>query len=324
MKLIDLHCDTLWKLWRDRRDSTAAGNDLLENEYCVSIPGMRDAGTLVQFFACFTYLEEMQGGYEEAYEQVIRMMDILLEECEKYSDTLAPAYSYKEVLKNEKDGKISAMLTVEEGGILNGRLERLEVLYNKGMRLITPMWNYENCFGFPNSRETAVMERGLKDFGIEAVELAGNLGIIVDVSHASDGTFRDILKYAKGPVVASHSNCRAISRHPRNLSDEMIRMLADAGGVAGLNFYGPFLGNSRESRLEEMTKHIQHMIRVGGEEFPAIGTDLDGFDGMEYQDIPRIEYIGRLWERLKKSGIAESVLDRIWRRNAENVLKRMP
>ena len=101
--------------------------------------------------------------------------------------------------------------------------------------------------------------------------------MIIDVSHASDGTFRDIMAIAKGTVIASHSNCREIAKHPRNLTDEMIWQLADAGGIAGLNLYGPFLGREKESRIEDMTAHILHMLNKGGSDFPAIGTDFDGF-----------------------------------------------
>ena len=93
------------------------------------------------------------------------------------------------------------------------------------------------------------MEKGLTSFGIETVTRMGELGMIADVSHASDGTFWDILKYAKGPVVASHSNCRNLCNHPRNLTDEMIRALAEQGGVVGLNFFGPFLGTTKESKI---------------------------------------------------------------------------
>ena len=167
------------------------------------------------------------------------------------------------------------------------------------------------------------MWQGLTHFGREVVERMGELGMIIDVSHASDGTFRDVMEHAKGPVVASHSNCRDLCNHPRNLTDEMIRELANCGGVAGLNFYGPFLGNPKESRINEMTAHILHMIRVGGSSFPAIGTDFDGFDGMEVQEIADASQMERLWDALKKAGLTERQLDKIWGENVERVLRRI-
>lgn len=316
MKLIDMHCDTIWKLM----DLDKEG-DLMENQCSVSIPGMKQAGTLAQFFACFLYIEDMAGGYEEGYRHVQEMIDFMEGQVGQFSEDIAFAYSYEDVMKNDLARKISVVLTVEEGGILNGDISRLETLHQRGIRLVTPMWNDENCIGFPNSREPSVMKKGLKPFGIEAVKRMGELHMIVDVSHASDGTFSDILRYAKGPVVASHSNCRALCSHPRNLTDEMIYSLAGIGGGAGLNFYGPFLGTKDASLVEEMTAHILHMIQLGGEDFPMIGTDFDGFDGIERLEIPKAENMERLWEALKKKGVSEFQLDKIWSGNALRILK---
>ena len=103
------------------------------------------------------------------------------------------------------------------------------------------------------------MEKGLKPFGVEVIERMGELGMIADVSHASDKTFWDILKYAKGPVVATHSNCRSLCNHPRNLSDEMMRALAEKGGIMGLNFYGPFL---QLSALISMDLMVWRFLRL--------------------------------------------------------------
>ncbi len=323
MQLIDLHCDTLGKLLRFDREQ-AEHVDIKENDFCISIPGMQRAGTLAQFFACFTYLPFAKGGYEECYEDALAMIRILKEQCGRYQKELAAACSYEDIRKNEAAGRISAVLTVEEGGIINGKMERLRELYQKGVRLLTPIWNFDNCFGYPNSRDERVMKRGLTPFGKEAAAYAGELGMILDVSHASDGSFWDILDCAEGPVIASHSNCRALCDHPRNLTDEMIRRLSEAGGIAGLNFYGTFLSGGKESRLDAMTAHIKHMIQIGGSGFPAVGTDFDGFDGMEYEDIPKAENMERLWDALKRAGIRESQLEGIWRKNAERVLKRLP
>lgn len=281
---------------------------------------MRKAGTLAQFFACFTCVEEYkdQGGFDACYDRVLEMIALFEKQMNLFQEDIAQARTYEEIMENKKQEKISAVLTVEEGGVLNGEMERLDFLYQKGVRLITLMWNYENCLGYPNSRDQNVMQKGLTSFGADVVRRMGELGMIVDVSHASDGSFYDVLGNARGPVVASHSNCRALCSHPRNLTDEMIRDLANAGGVAGLNFYGAFLGTKDASLLEEMTAHVQHMVRVGGSDFPAIGTDFDGFDGMKHLDIPDASHMEKLWDALKKSGLSERQLDKIW---SENVLR---
>ncbi len=316
MRLIDMHCDTLTHLIKKPEQ------DLGDTGCSVSLAGMKKAGTMAQFFACFTYFKDYKeaGGYEDCYRQALRMIACMESQLSLFPEDIAPGRSYEEIMENQSAGKISAILTVEEGGILNDRPERLNILSEKGVRLMTLLWNYENCLGYPNSNDAKTMEKGLKRFGIEIVERMGEMGMIADVSHASDGTFYDILRYAKGPVVASHSNCRALCGSPRNLDDDMIRALAEKGGVCGLNFYGPFLGTKGESRIEEMTEHLLHMIRVGGREFPAIGTDFDGIDGMEHMDIPHVSEMDRLWDALKKKGIPESQAELIWSGNVLRAL----
>ncbi len=327
MKLIDLHCDTLWKL-----TAMDKNENLMDNHCSVSIPFMKAAETKAQFFACFTCLEDFvdAGGYEGCYRKVQEMIAYLESQTRRYPEQIALARSVEEMEKNEEAGKISAFLTVEEGGVLCSEMERLDVLYDKGIRLMTLMWNYENCIGHPNSRDRAVMSQGLKPFGVDVVRRMDELGMIVDVSHASDGTFRDILKYSKKPVVASHSNCRALLSHPRNLTDEMIRSLAENGGVAGLNFYGAFLGTGKvedshtaqeNSRVEAMAEHVLHMIQVGGSDFPAIGTDFDGFDAQGVLEIPDVSKMERLWAALQKEGVTEGQLDKIWGGNMERVMR---
>ena len=320
MKLIDMHCDTVGKIMvLDKQ------GDFKENLCSVSISEMQKADSLAQFFACFTCLKDSidQGGYEQCYEQARDMITFIKEQTKKYSNDIAIARSDDEITKNEAAGKVSAIITIEEGGILNDKMDRLDTLYQEGVRLMTLMWNYENCLGHPNSKKWLEMRKGLKPFGIEVVKRMGELGMIVDVSHASDGSFWDVMEYAKGPVVASHSNCRVLCDHPRNLSDKMIRALAQRGGVCGLNLYGVFLGTKKESRIDEMTAHLLHMINVGGIECAAIGTDFDGFRGMDVMEIPKLSDMEKLWEALREKGISEQKLEKIWSQNVRRVLKEL-
>ena len=335
MNLIDLHCDTLWKIM----DLDKKGN-LLRNDCAVSLGKLKEANAMAQFFACFVYLPDLQGAtteekYDTGYRQVLKMAEYLRVQAEAYPEDMFLVKERKSFVRAQTEmfaaqggifglqagKKIGAFLTIEDGGILNGRMERLEELNKQGVSLMTILWNYENCIGYPNSREEKVMASGLKPFGIEVVERMGELGMIVDVSHASDGTFWDALKHAKGPVVASHSNCRAICGHFRNLSDEMIRALAEKGGVAGLNFYGCFLDGSNESRMDAMVEHLKHMVKVGGSDFPAIGTDFDGFDGMIRMEIPDIGQMGRLAQELTKAGFKAGQIEKIWSGNVMRVLE---
>lgn len=317
MNLIDMHCDTLMVLLdaEEKRD--------LSSEQChINISGMRKAGTLVQFFACFTWLNKNaeQEGYEQCWKRANRMIDCMEEQVQKFPNDLAQVYSYQDIMKNSMSGKISALLTVEEGGIINGKMERLEYLYDRGIRLVTPTWNFENCLGYPNSKDPSVMEKGLKPFGIDVIKRMGELGMIADVSHLSDGGFWDVLQYATGPVVASHSNCRTLCNHTRNLTDEMIRALSNKGGVAGINVYGGFLNGTNDSKISDMTEHISHMINVGGSEFPAIGTDFDGIPPTDVLEVNGVAEMEKLWDALKKKGISEAQLDKIWCGNVLRIL----
>ena len=148
------------------------------------------------------------------------------------------------------------------------------------------------------------------------------LGIVPDVSHLSDDGFYDVADVTKKPFVASHSNCRALAPASRNLTDEMIRILAERGGVAGLNFYPGFLNRERtdqESRIACMCDHVEHMRNVGGIECVGIGTDFDGICGqLEIKDCTQMPL---LFDALKKRGFSERELDQIAYKNVERVLK---
>lgn len=320
MKLIDMHCDTLWRIM-DR-----GGKDDFDNDYCqVSLSKLKQADSLAQFFACFIDMSEMNGTsveekYEAGYKYTLNTMELFCRQMEKYKDQIGQAGNTGEIQDLTKQDRLTAVLTVEEGGILNYNMSRVDALYEKGVRLITLMWNYENCLGYPNSRDEKLMRKGLKPFGIEAVRYLKEKKMLIDVSHASDGAFWDAMTYGKGYVVASHSNCRSLCAHPRNLSDDMIRAMANAGGVAGLNLYGAFLDGSEESRLEAMVAHIKHMIQVGGSDFPAIGTDFDGFDGMKHMDVKHIGEMEKLLEALEKAGLSTGQIEKIWHENAWRVM----
>lgn len=319
MNTIDLHCDTLWRLM-----DLGGRGDLSDNDGAVSLKKMQKGEVAIQFFACFLHRDDMEGEteeeqYENGYIHILDMIRYMEEQMAACQGEWIQVTGTEDLAVFRTGEKRGAVLTVEEGGILNGRVDRLETLWNRGVRLLTLLWNHENCIGFPNSSDRNIMEKGLKPFGREVVERMNELGMLIDLSHASDGTFWDVIRQSKKPVMASHSNCRALAGHPRNLSDEMLKALGENGGVAGLNFYGPFLGSQKESRLEEMTAHIRHMIHTGGEDLPCLGTDFDGFDGMKQMDIPDQSCLYKLWDALSESGLTERQIDKIRFENARRI-----
>lgn len=324
MRLIDMHCDTISLLVREENVN------LRKNHFCVDLSKMREAGSMAQFFACFIHMKRFmeehdcsrmrENVYTKAYQYALHMMDRAKQEFEKNADLISFATSYEELMRNAANGKMSAFLTVEEGGILDGDINRLEYLYEEGVRLMTLLWNGENCIGYPNSRDAQIMNKGLKPFGFEVVERMNELGMIVDVSHLSDGGFWDVVNHSKKPVVASHSNARALCPHPRNLSDEMIRGLAEKGGIAGINLYPYFLNERGKAGIDDLVRHIEHMHYIGGEEFVAIGSDFDGFDDGEL-DIKHLGEMNCLYEALKKRKFNDGQIEKFWSKNALRVIQ---
>lgn len=324
MRLIDMHCDTLSLLMKD------ADADLRKNQFCVDLEKMKKAGSMAQFFACFINMKMFMKTdgclrlesevCKQAYQYVLHMIGRAKKEFEENADLISLATNCEELIWDGENGKMSAFLTVEEGGVLDGDINRLDHLYEEGVRLMTLLWNGENCVGYPNSRDAEVMKKGLKPFGFETVERMNELGMIVDVSHMSDGGFWDVLRYSKKPVVASHSNARVLCPHPRNMTDEMIRALAEKGGIAGLNLYPYFLNESGKASIDDLTRHIEHMYYVGGEEFVAIGTDFDGFNDGELE-IKDIGAMNDLYEALKKREFNDSQIEKLWSGNALRVIR---
>ena len=318
MNLIDMHCDTISELLL-RGDPD---QDLKKNDLKVDVEKMKRAGSAAQFFACFICMNEFLGKsrYEQAYEYVRRMASYLKKQIWMYPDELAFAGNGRDLERNQSRGRISAFLTLEEGGVLNGDLTRISGLYDMGIRLITLTWNYENCIGYPNSPDPQIMRKGLKPFGFSVIEEMNRMGMIIDVSHLSEGGFWDVVSHSSTPPVASHSNARSLRNHPRNLSDEQIRALSEKGGIAGLNFYQKFLGESDSCRIDEMTAHVRHMYQKGGEDFVAVGTDFDGFGGAKEMEIADIGEMPRLYDALAKAGFTERHLEKFWYGNAKRVI----
>lgn len=333
MNFIDMHCDTISRLMTASKEQSLADNKL-----SINISGMEKAETLVQFFACFVHAVSYEDAdpshhraegdqpapistkaWDRAYQAVLKMAARIDSE---QNNRIRTAHSYEEIRKNREQGLISAVKTAEEGGILNGSMERLEELYDAGIRLITLTWNYPNCLGFPNSRTSEIMEKGLTDFGFQIVERMNDLGMIVDVSHLSDGGFWDCIRTSRAPVCASHSNSRALCPHPRNLTDEMLKALGENGGVAGLNFYPAFLCENRFASVDDIARHAVHMIRKGGEEVAAVGTDFDGFDNEPHDGwISHASEMELVWEAMRKRGITPRQLDKIMSLNAMRVIR---
>ncbi|KPU45718.1 membrane dipeptidase (peptidase family M19) [Oxobacter pfennigii] len=309
MKIIDFHCDTILEL-TDRADCGNLRNNILS----IDIEKMKRSNYKAQFFAMFVNLEEV----EDSLERALSMIDKFYLELEENKDYISIATSHDEFAANEREGKMSAFLTIEEGGAIKGKLENLRNFYRLGVRLITLTWNYPNEIGYPNHGYT-YKDKGLTSFGGEVVAEMNRLGMIIDVSHLSDEGFYDVARLSKKPFIASHSNARAVWEHTRNLTDDMIKILAQKGGVTGINFANVFLGDSKVSRVEDMVKHIKHIKNTGGIGVVSLGTDFDGIE--RSLEIDNAGEMDKLITGLKKESFTEDEIDKILYKNALRVIK---
>lgn len=316
MKYIDMHCDTITNLFR-------SNGDLLENDQHNDLKKMIKGQCMLQNFAIFTHIKQDNSTFTR------NAIDYYYSQLEKHKDIIRPVYTFKDILDNDADGYISSMLTLEEGSVIDGDLDNLKVYYDLGVRMITLTWNFENGIGFPNFIPGVTegdpyyhydKQRGLTDFGIEYVKRMEELGMIVDVSHLSDAGFYDVLKYTTKPFVASHSNARKICSVARNLDDDMIYQLAKRGGVTGLNYCAPFIEDHNRdfTTIENMVRHIRHIVNVGGIDCIGLGSDFDGIGNkLEIVDASGVQM---LYEALKPY-FSEDDIEKIFYKNVLRVYK---
>lgn len=305
MSLIDLHCDTAIRLlYEDLK--------LKESICSVDINKLKKAKAKAQVFAHFIELDM----FDSPYEEFIRVYKNFIKEIDENKEDIEIVRNINELKKVNERNKIGAFLSIEEGEVLEGSLDKIDEVYDLGIRLITLTWNFENSIGYPNVGYE-FKDKGLKEKGIEMVLKMEDLGIIPDCSHLSDGGFYDLVKILKKPFIATHSNSRAITNHSRNLTDDMIRSLANKGGVMGMNFCAPFMGESKITSIDSMVRHIEHIKNVGGIDVLAIGGDFDGITNkVEIEDVGEIN---KLREALLKRGFTSYDIDKIFYKNVERV-----
>ncbi len=332
MKVADMHCDTILEIYEKRQAGEACG--ILKNGLHIDLEKLKKGDYLLQNFAVFVHMKHMAERNQPLPEYAFMMIDTFFSEMRKYPELVGIARSYQDIEENWKNGRISALLTMEEGGICEGKAEYLRIFYELGVRMFTFTWNFPNELAWPNRLEqegapaayfVPETEQGLTEKGFEFLEEMERLGMIADVSHLGDKGIFDVIAHARRPFVASHSNARAVCRHSRNLTDEMIRGIAEKGGVIGINFYPDFLRNQEEQgspmkvSVTDIARHIRHMIKTGGIECVGLGSDFDGitssFEMKDASDLPILE------ESLRKNGFTEEEIEKIFYRNVLRVYK---
>ena len=305
--MIDLHCDTIMQLL-DHPDS----GDLYRNTWKIDIEKLHKAHSKVQDFALFINL----GKTNDPYGRYEEMRNLCTTQIHLYGEHIQHVLSYQDVESVYESGKIGALMSIEEGGVLGGDLDKLKQAYQDGVRLITLTWNYPNGLGEPHCGE---QHKKLTPKGIEFVEAMQDLGIIVDCSHLNDAGTEQLGDILDVPFVASHSNAREVTAHTRNLPDNLIKLIANKGGVIGLNFAQSFLGTSPVSRIDDIVKHGLYLINKGGEDVVALGTDFDGIKpNTEIKDASEMY---RLYDAFKEAGLSVEQCEKLFWKNADRLLK---
>ena len=305
--VFDLHCDTACVLAGLDSDEYS---ELNSNKAHIDL---ERAGSLVgyaQCFACFTTTKDC-GNPVVKFE---KQLAAILSQVEKYSNLIRLAYDAKDIEDNQKNGLMSAILTIEGPAGFGFDPELLEDLYKIGFRISSLGWNEENPL-----TGSHITGGGLTDQGREYVNELQRVGMLVDVSHISDEGFWDIMDITSGPVIATHSNSREICNVSRNLTDDMFRAICATGGVAGINLYTEFVGKNAD--VDTLCDHVFHFLEMDPEgKHIALGGDLDGCDVLP-DGFNGIEDYPVFSDRLIQRGLTENMVRNIFWNNALEVMK---
>ena len=287
----------------------------------IDIPRIRDGGVDCMLFAMYVSPQ-----YTSRLLRLIQMLDAFQTEIEKNRDTIAVATSYKEIAKTVKDGKIAAVITVEGGEPLEGKIESLRTIYRLGARSLTLTHFPRNMLGDGSGADNG---SHLTEFGREVVEEMNRLGMIVDISHLNETGFWDVMELTKAPVLATHSNCKALCSHHRNLTDDQIKALAENGGVINLSFCGGFIKDDvgfdpelvKKVTIEDWFDHLDHAVELVGTNHVGIGSDLDG--GCGFPDLNDVTRFPLLTEGMVARGYSDADIEKILGGNDLRVFKKV-
>ena len=314
--IIDLHCDTII-------ESVKHGMDFKSGDGHISIDKLYKGGCLAQCFAIWTPTggaAQRYGIGTEYYKYFQTAAEFFKKTMADYSDVIRQARTVGEIKKNAAEGKVSALLTIEDSIFVEGIKERVDEAIDLGAVMMGLIWNNDNCMAHPNSRDPEAHMKGLKPFGFETVEHLNEKGVIIDVSHLNEGGYWDVIKTTKKPIAASHSCARALCDHPRNLTDEQLKALGENGGVCGINFYDAFLkeDGSGKTDIADLIRHMVYIKDKAGVGAIALGSDFDGIDSeLEFKDYTGMPMIA---ERLKEA-FTEKEIDMICHENFLRVME---
>ena len=303
MYMADAHCDTL-------TGALGAGEGLRGFRGQLSLQKLTSA-----FDGCLQFMAVWFRKRENMSVLAHKALAFFEAEMRGNGDIMRPVLG-KSDLEADPRGRVAALLSLEGGEFLDGRLERLEAFYGRGVRSLCLTWNGRNELGDGAGVDEP---RGLTDFGKEVVRGMNALGMIVDVSHACAKVFWDALELSGRPVIASHSNAHAVCPNRRNLGDDQLKALGEKRGFVGFNMYPAFIAAGEPATEDMMIRHISHMLDVAGEDCVGLGCDFDGIERTP-EGYGSVAELPRLYGRLE-SEFGTELADKIFYRNLVRVVK---
>lgn len=308
----DSHMDTPSELLRGLQ----LGEDGAQTQ--VDIPKLRRGAVDGTFFALYTAPELHP---DQATRHALDMLAAVYDALEAFPEQLALATSSSDAARNRAAGRISIFLGMENAAPIQESLSLLRLFHHMGVRYVTLTHNGDNAVA--DSAAEGQRWGGLSPFGREVVREMNRLGMLVDLSHASDATFWDALKTSQAPIVATHSCCRALCGHRRNLSDDMLRALGERDGYVGINFYPHFLSEDpSQADVHTIADHIDHAVALAGLSHVGIGSDYDGIE-ITPRGMENVSRLGVLEEELRRRGYAAAETELIMGGNLLAVLDRV-
>lgn len=301
MFLIDAHNDTAYRMYFEKEH-------LSENNLQTDMKKQKGFRTLL-LYAIFMDPQKVTE-FSSPFLYFDTIYQNFLKEIKENESQIELTHSAASLLSAKKQ---QAMLLIEGGSLIES-METIDRLLQRGIKVLTLTWNDSNALG------TSAMSKdsgGLTDFGKRILRKMNSQGMIADLSHASDQTFWDVLNTTDKPVLVSHSNSRSLWNHPRNITDEMFQKLMEQGGVLGINFYPPFLGE--DASLETVFRHIEHFLELGGENHIGFGSDFDGVDCLP-KGITDFSSFSDMLLEMEKRNYSKNLIEKICYKNMMRIL----
>lgn len=297
--LFDCHCDTISRV-------IAEGGSLRKNNFHTDLERLHKFTPCAQVFAvCAETLDR-------PVEKAEAMLRRLSQEIEENSDIVMLCLNFHDIKKAAESGKVAVFISIEGCE----QISSLESAYQNGVRILHPTWNFDNelCGAAVGSG------RGLTERGRAFVKKAQHMGFALDMSHISERGFWDTLEACEKPVIAGHSNAKALCNVPRNLTDEQFNALVDVGGGTGINLYPEFLGLGKD--INAVIAHIEHFLSLGGERSVFLGCDFDGIDSTP-TGLDGVQKLDKLYNELLERNYPEALVRALFWDNLYDIMEKM-